>query len=78
MVDLGKKKGYELVHVMRKGPNIIFVDAPYFSRFGIEDNSAAAMYRPRTLPPGDPTKYPPRKRTLKIDAFEIEKQWIER
>jgi len=76
MVDLGKKKGYELIHVMRTGPNIIFVDARYFDRFGIEDNSATAMWRPKPGVSGEPTRYPEGKQTLKINAFEIQKQWI--
>jgi hypothetical protein len=77
MVDLGKKKGYELIHVMRLGPNIIFVDAPYFSRFGIEDNSATAMWRPRSKIPPDPMSYPPGKQVLKVDAFTIPKKWVQ-
>jgi hypothetical protein len=75
MVDLGEKKGYELIHVMRTGPNIIFVDAPYFDRFGIEDNSATAMWRSGVGVLEEPTRYPKGKRTLKIDAFEIQKKW---
>ncbi|HIG70031.1 MAG: hypothetical protein ABGX04_07760 [Myxococcales bacterium] len=26
MYDLAKEKGYELIHLMREGPNIFFVD----------------------------------------------------
>jgi hypothetical protein len=38
---LGKEKGYELVSVLPW--NAVFVDAPYFSRFGIADNRAATL-----------------------------------
>jgi len=44
--ELAKRKGYELVHVMSWGPNAVFVDAQYFDRFGIEDNSPVAMQSP--------------------------------
>ena len=43
MVNLGKKKGYELVYC-NVGLNAFFVDAKYFQRFGIEDNSAEALF----------------------------------
>jgi hypothetical protein len=75
MVDLGKKKGYELVHVMKTGPNLIFVDAQYFARFGIQDNSATTMWRPK-FQSKNPTEYAPDKNALKVDAFEIQKKWI--
>lgn len=45
MVDLGKKKGYELVYCESVGVNAFFVDKKYFSRFGIADNSASKLYR---------------------------------
>ena len=77
LYELGKRKGYELVHLMEEGPNIIFVDEPYFDRFGIEDNSPKAMWRPRMPALSDPRVYPDDKKTLKIDAFEIEKKWVE-
>lgn len=76
MYELGKKKGYELVHIMRIGPNVIFVDKPYFERFGLKDNSPASMWHPLPGGPTDPDVYPEGKKTLKIDAFEIEKKWI--
>jgi hypothetical protein len=44
--ELGRKKGYELVHVESSGANLFFVDRRYFGRFGIRDNSPARMYRP--------------------------------
>lgn len=49
--ELGKKKGYELVAVNSRGVNLFFVDAKYFPRFGIEDNSPAAFFRPYNLGP---------------------------
>lgn len=76
MVELGKKKGYELIHLMRRGPNLIFVDAKYFDRFGIEDNSPTAMWRGAPTPAGDPNDYPPGKTALPVNAFKIEKKWI--
>lgn len=45
MVNLGKKKGYELIYQMKRGPNMFFVDKKYFDLFGIEDNSPEAIYR---------------------------------
>ncbi len=74
--ELGKKKGYELVHVMRTGPNAVFVDKKYFARFGIDDNSPSAMYTPRGNPQPNPTEYPDDKKWLEIDAFKVKKQWI--
>ena len=46
MYELAKKKGYELVHQMKKGPNTFWVKKEYFPLFGIEDNSPEAMYTP--------------------------------
>ena len=43
MVDLGKKKGYEPIYCSF-GLNVFFVDARYYERFGIEDNSATALW----------------------------------
>lgn len=45
LYDLGKKKGYELVHASSNGVNLFFVEEQYFARFGIEDNSPAAFYQ---------------------------------
>ena len=47
MVNLANEKGYELLYQMKGGPNVFFVDKKYFPLFGIEDNSPAAIYRPR-------------------------------
>ena len=46
LYELGRRKGYELVHVESSGANLIFVDRLYFDRFGIRDNSPTRMYRP--------------------------------
>jgi hypothetical protein len=45
LYELGKEKGYELVHCSSQGINLIFVDKQYFARLGIKDNSPATMYR---------------------------------
>jgi len=76
LYNLAKKKGYELVHVMRRGPNVIFVDEKYYDRFGIDDNSPVAMWRPRLKLAGDPTEYPDNRQVLRVDAFGIRKKWI--
>ena len=47
LYNLAKKKGYELVHHMTWGPNLFFVDARYYDRFGIEDNSPEALMGPK-------------------------------
>ena len=78
MYDLAKEKGYELIHLMSRGPNIFFVDKQYYDRFGIEDNSPVTLWHPPPRVLGDEKKYSKHKQTLKIDAFEIEKKWIER
>jgi hypothetical protein len=41
IVELGKKKGYELICVI--GPNLLFVDGKYFNSFNIPDNSLEVM-----------------------------------
>ncbi len=46
LYDLGKKKGYELVYANQAGNNLFFVDAKYYERFGLEDNSPKRFYRP--------------------------------
>ncbi len=45
MYNLAKKKGYELIYQMSKGPNTFWVAKEYFPAFGITDNSPATMYR---------------------------------
>ncbi|MEN8182597.1 MAG: hypothetical protein ABFS46_08690, partial [Myxococcota bacterium] len=49
--ELAKKKGYELIHCMSYGPNAFFVDARYYDRFGISDNSPEAMFTMWKLSP---------------------------
>jgi hypothetical protein len=44
MIRLGKKKGYEPVY-NTGGFNLFFVDRKFYPRFGIEDNSAEALYK---------------------------------
>ncbi|MGH0031912.1 MAG: hypothetical protein ACQGVC_19150 [Myxococcota bacterium] len=46
LYELGKRKGYELVYGNRAGINLFFVDAPYYARFGLADNSPERFYRP--------------------------------
>ena len=50
----------------------------YYDRFGIDDNSPIAMWRPKMTITGDEKRYSKDKQTLKVDAFEIEKKWIQR
>ncbi|MEN8180943.1 MAG: hypothetical protein ABFS46_00250, partial [Myxococcota bacterium] len=69
-----KKKGYELIHCMSYGPNAFFVDARYYDRFGISDNSPEAMFTMWKLSPESPPAFPDEKQALRIDAFEIEKK----
>jgi hypothetical protein len=44
LYKLAKKKGYELVYHMSFGPNVFFVEAQYYERFGIEDNSPKKIF----------------------------------
>lgn len=50
LYELGEKKGYELVYHNRLGNNAFFVDRPYFARFGIADNSPAALFHEPPAP----------------------------
>jgi hypothetical protein len=45
MVELGKAKGYALIHCTSGGDNLYFVRNDFFGRFGITDNSCEAMYQ---------------------------------
>ena len=45
MIALGLDKGYRPIYVTDGGFNLIFVDEPYFERFGVRDNSATALYK---------------------------------
>lgn len=82
---LGKKKGYELVHHTTSSANAFFVDAKYFDRFGIEDNSPAALFQPpqgavglfSTAPQGrGDVPFEEGNDVLPWNAFEIRKKFI--
>jgi hypothetical protein len=51
LCDLGRRKGYELVAANDPGSNLFFVDARYFERFGIRDNSPERLFRPFNFTP---------------------------
>lgn len=44
-VDLGKRKGYELIYGNRAATNLFFVAEEFFPAFGITDNSPERFYR---------------------------------
>ncbi|MCG6919905.1 MAG: hypothetical protein LJF15_02300 [Acidobacteria bacterium] len=46
MVDLGRRKGYELVAANELGANLFFVDSRYYERFNIKDNSPERLFVP--------------------------------
>ncbi|NOZ86185.1 MAG: hypothetical protein GXP49_07945 [Deltaproteobacteria bacterium] len=46
LYELGKKKGYKLVYMEKRGINAFFVDKKYYDRFNIKDNSPARLYHP--------------------------------
>jgi len=84
MVNLGKKKGYELLYQMTSGPNVFFVAKEYFDQFGIKDNSPETIYRERG--PAHMNRqqvkwgrngvpWPKGKATLKWTNLEIEKKF---
>ncbi|MFP6625297.1 MAG: hypothetical protein VCC20_17605, partial [Myxococcota bacterium] len=77
---LGKKKGYELIHHVSDGPNILFVDKKYFPRFGIRDNSPTTLFKspgPQMLKnrKRGPEPYMGRKH-MRLKAREIPKRFI--
>lgn len=45
MVELGKSKGYELIHCTSGGDNLFFVRREYFPAFGLATNTIEAMYQ---------------------------------
>lgn len=45
MVDLGKEKGYELIHCTSGGDNLYFVKKEFFHLLDIQDNSPETMYQ---------------------------------
>lgn len=84
LYNLGKRKGYELVHY-GKGPNAFFVDAQYYDRFGIKDNSPVNMID--QLPPEileqalvkfgrDGVPWPPGQDVLIWNKLSIKKKFI--
>ncbi|HEY8517156.1 MAG TPA: hypothetical protein VIS07_16735 [Candidatus Binatia bacterium] len=84
LYELGKKKGYELIYHNRFGNNAFFVDAPYFERFGIDDNSPAALFQDNPAvklvldrsPQGrDGVPFEPGNDVLHWDAFDIPKKF---
>jgi hypothetical protein len=88
LYELGKHKGYELVYAESSGVNLFFVDAPYFRRFGIDDNSPERLYRPlrgmfRVEPDAlssimneDGTPLPPHDRDLVWEELRIHKRFL--
>ena len=83
-VDLGKRKGYELLYQMKGGPNVFFVAEEYFPLFGIQDNSPEAIYRPLPVAMERPewnygrngVPWPEGKDTLVWDHLVIQKRFI--
>jgi hypothetical protein len=84
LYNLAKKKGYELVYY-GTGPNAFFVDAKYYERFGIEDNSPETMAA--KIPPEfwknvrvaagrDGVPWPPGKSILTWKNLVIEKKFL--
>ncbi|HRY30666.1 MAG TPA: hypothetical protein P5079_11600 [Elusimicrobiota bacterium] len=75
LYELGKAKGYELVHCTSRGSNLFFVDKKYFERFKLADNSPAKLYRPQKdfTPETAPT---PTGEDLVVPEFRIKKEWI--
>ena len=73
LFDLCRKKGYRLVVHMQNGVHAIFVDEPYFERFGIQDNSPETLYH--APEPERLERFESRTRGthLRVGEFEIEK-----
>jgi len=77
LYELGKKKGYELIHCMAGlSPNAFFVDAQYYERFGIEDNAPEAIWPAPLSLAANPTAIAPDKRFLVWKKIQIEKKFI--
>ncbi len=49
LYELGRRKGYDLIGTDSRGYNLFFVDRQYYGRFGLSDNSPAALYRPNNF-----------------------------
>ncbi len=45
MVELGRAKGYELIHCTSGGDNLFFVRREHYAAFGIADNRIETMYQ---------------------------------
>jgi len=73
LYELGKKKGYELVHCESHGANLFFVDSKYYSLFGMRDNTPERLYRGVKLPPD---RHLPSEDDLVIEGFTIKKEFI--
>jgi len=85
LTNLAKKKGYELLYQMSRGPNVFFVAAEYFDAFGISDNSPAAIYKrpPEKVMTSDRVKWgrngvpwPENKKVLTWDRLVIQKRFL--
>lgn len=88
LYELGKKKGYELIYVDSNGVNLFFVDAIYYERFGIRDNSPEKLFLPyqgrlsfgpdrlSELVDDQARPLPPYDRDLVWDEFRIEKRFL--
>jgi hypothetical protein len=76
MYNLAKKKGYELIYCMGgMSPNVFFVDAQYFERFGIADNSPVKLY-PKRLHKPVSREFPEGKKFLTWENLKIEKKFL--
>ncbi len=85
MYNLAKKKGYELLYQMSKGPNTFWVAKEHFAAFGVKDNSPSAIFKPL---PGHKIKrpetswgrngvpWPRNKRSLTWKNLVIEKKFL--
>ena len=85
LVNLGKRKGCELLYQMTEGANLFFVLEEYFPAFGIEDNSPEKIYqtlhpifteRPNVKWGRNGVPRPKGKETLNWDRLVIEKKFL--
>jgi hypothetical protein len=83
--ELGKKKGYELIYHNKYSNDAFLVDAKYYDRFGIEDNSPEKLFHPpnnqwwRRLdraPQGrGDTQFKPGNDVLRVPSLTIKKKF---
>lgn len=73
LFDLGRKKGYRLVYHLQNGVHAIFVDEPYFERFGIQDNSPETLDHAPELERLERFESRTRGTQLRVGEFETEK-----